>query len=337
MDWNFATTLIGSQPYKNSVEAIDKTLDGRVSCPSWPQLPARGYKESMYVQTGAHLPGLKIDGDKAKVDLSDYDPTEAYTAIVTEDVDYFVYPADLYAGFFELLERDVSAFQAVKGQVTGPISEGLQILDADDRPVIYDEAYGEIVRKTVNMSAKWQAKRLSSMNSNVIIFFDEPSLSMLGTPFASISDEEAMNWINEALDGVDCYRGVHCCGNTNWSMLLKTNIDILSIDAYQYGENLVMFPDELTEFYEKGGAVAWGIVPSSDEAIEAETVESLVARMESIFDKMEEKGINRQRAASRSLITPQCGLGLVDPDNIDKVFDLLQGVSKALRERYGLQ
>ena len=337
MDWNFATTLIGSQPYKNSVEAIDKTLDGRVSCPSWPQLPARGYKESMYVQTGAHLPGLKIDGDKAKVDLSDYDPTEAYTAIVTEDVDYFVYPADLYAGFFELLERDVSSFQAVKGQVTGPISEGLQILDADDRPVIYDEAYGEIVRKTVNMSAKWQAKRLSSMNSNVIIFFDEPSLSMLGTPFASISDEEAMNWINEALDGVDCYRGVHCCGNTNWSMLLKTNIDILSIDAYQYGENLVMFPDELTEFYEKGGAVAWGIVPSSDEVIEAETVESLVARMESIFDKMEEKGINRQRAASRSLITPQCGLGLVDPDNIDKVFDLLQGVSKALRERYGLQ
>ena len=337
MDWNFATTLIGSQPYKNSVEAIDKTLDGRVSCPSWPQLPARGYKESMYVQTGAHLPGLKIDGDKAKVDLSDYDPTEAYTAIVMDDVDYFVYPSDLYAGFFELLERDVSSFQAVKGQVTGPISEGLQILDANDRPVIYDEAYGEIVRKTVNMSAKWQAKRLSSMNSNVIIFFDEPSLSMLGTPFASISDEEAMNWINEALDGVDCYRGIHCCGNTNWSMLLKTNIDILSIDAYQYGENLVMFPDELTQFYEKGGAVSWGIVPSSDEAIETETVESLVARMEAIFDKMEEKGINRQKAASQSLITPQCGLGLVDVDNVDKVFDLLQGVSKALKERYGLQ
>ncbi len=337
MDWNFATTLIGSQPYKNSVEAIDKVLDGRISCPSWPQLPARGYQESMYVQTGAHLPGLKIDGDKATVDLSDYDPTEVYMAILNDDVDYFVYPTDLYAGFFELLERDAKSFQAVKGQVTGPISEGLQILDSNDRPVIYDESYGEIVRKTVNMSAKWQAKRLSSINSNVIIFFDEPSLSMLGTPFASISDEEAMNWINEALDGVDCYRGVHCCGNTNWPMLLRTNIDILSIDAYQYGENLIMFPDELTEFYEKGGSVAWGIVPSSDENIVKETVESLVARMESIFDKMEEKGINRKQAAARSLITPQCGLGLVDVDNVDKVFDLLQGVSKALKERYGFQ
>ena len=337
MDWNFATTLIGSQPYKNSVEAIDKVLDGRVSCPSWPQLPARGYKEGMYIQTGAHLPGLKVDGDKARVDLSDYDPTEAYMAILEDDVDYFVYPTDLYSGFFELLERDVSSFKAVKGQVTGPISEGLQILDANDRPVIYDESYGEIVRKTVNMSAKWQAKRLSSMNPNVIIFFDEPSLTMLGTPFASISDEQASDWINEALEGVDCYRGVHCCGNTNWPLLLKTNIDILSIDAYLYGENLVMFPDELTEFYGKGGSVAWGIVPSNNDAIEYETVDSLVAKMEAIFDKMEEKGMNRQKAAEQSLITPQCGLGLVDIPNVDKVFDLLKGVSDTLKQRYDLE
>ena len=337
MDWNFATTLIGSQPYTNSVEAIDKTLDGRISCPSWPQLPSRGYKERMYVQTGAHLPGLKIDGDKATVDLSDYDPTEAYMAILNDDVDYFVYPTDLFAGLFELLERDVSKFQAVKGQVTGPISEGLQILDASDRPVIYDESYGEIVRKTVNMAAKWQAKRLSSMNSNVIIFFDESSLSMLGTPFASISDEQAKDWINEALEGVDCYRGIHCCGNTNWPLLLSTNIDILSLDAYQYGNNLIMFPDELTEFYEKGGTVAWGIVPSNNDDIETETVDSLVAKMEEIFDKMEEKGINRKKAAVQSMITPQCGLGLMDIPNVDKVFDLLQGVSNALKERYGLQ
>ena len=337
MDWNFATTLIGSLPHTNSVDAIDKILDGRISCPSWPQLPARGYKEGMYVQTGAHLPGLKIDGDKATVDLSNYDPTEAYMAILNDDVDYFVYPTDLFSGLFELLERDVKSFQAVKGQVTGPISEGLQVLDATDRPVIYDESYGEIVRKTVNMAAKWQAKRLSSMNSNVIIFFDEPSLSMLGTPFASISDEQAKDWINEALEGVDCYRGIHCCGNTNWPLLLSTNIDILSLDAYQYGNNLIMFPDELTEFYEKGGTVAWGIVPSNNDDIETETVESLVAKMEEIFDKMEEKGINRKKAAAQSMITPQCGLGLMDLPNVDKVFDLLQGVSKALKERYGLQ
>lgn len=337
MDWNFTTTLIGSLPYVNPIDAVEKILDGRISCPSWPQLTAKGYKESMYVQTGAHLPGLKIDGDKPTVDLDNYDPTEAYEAILGENVDYYIYPPDLYSGFYELLDKDLSQYVAVKGQVTGPISEGLQILNQEDRPVIYDESYGEIVRKTVNMSAKWQARRLSAMNSNVIIFFDEPSLSMLGTPFASISDDDAKAWINEAMDGVDCYRGIHCCGNTNWAMLLSTDIDILSIDAYQYGENLIMFPDELTDFFARGGAVAWGIIPSGDEAIEAETVESLVAKLESLFDKMEEKGINRQTAAMQSLITPQCGLGLVQPENVEKVFDLLNGVSSEMKKRYELE
>lgn len=337
MDWNFATTLIGSQPFANPVESVDKIVDGRVSCPSWPQLPALGYKESMYVQTGAHLPGLRLEGDRAFVNLEDYDPTEVYTAILDDDVDFFAYPPESHSGLFEFLGRDVSSFQAVKGQITGPISEGLQILDTNDRPVIYDESYGEIVRKTINMSAKWQARRLSLMNPNVILFFDEPSLSMLGTPFASISDEEVKDWINEALDGVDCYRGIHCCGNTNWPMLLSTNIDILSIDAYQYVDNLIMFPDELTEYYGRGGTVAWGIVPSNNEMIEKETVSSLVARMESVFDKMEERGINRQKVAARSIITPQCGLGLVYEENIDKVFDLLVGVSGDLRKRYDLE
>ena len=215
MDWNFATTLIGSLPFANSIDSVDITLDGRVACPSWPQLPTRGINESMYVQTGAYLPGLKIDGDKIIVDLNDYDPTEAYTAILSDDIDHFIHPPELYEGMYEILNRDLSKYDAVKGQVTGPISEGLQILDKNSRPVIYDESYSEIVRKTVNMMAKWQARRLSMSNNNVIIFFDEPSLSILGTPFASISDDQARAWINESMDGVDAFRGIHCCGNTN--------------------------------------------------------------------------------------------------------------------------
>ncbi len=337
MEWKFATTLIGSQPYTNPVEAVEKTLDGRVSCPSWPQMPSKGINESMYMQTGAHLPGLNVMDEKMTVDLNNYDPMEIYGAILSDDVDYFVHPPNMYAGLYQFLVQDLSSFTAVKGQVTGPISEGLQILDAEGRPVIYNESYSEIVRKTINMTAKWQARRLSMANEKVIIFYDEPSLSILGTPFVSLSDEQAKEWINEVLEDVDAYRGVHCCGNTNWEMILSTDIEILSFDAYQYGDNILMYPDALTRFFGKGGSIAWGIIPNSDDALAVETVDSIVTRFEALFDKIEEKGINRQKAAEQSIITPQCGLNGVSIENVDKVLDLLSGVSKEMRRRYGFE
>ena len=337
MEWKFATTLIGSQPCKETASAVDAVLGSGVSCPAWPQMPSLNARESMYAQTGSHLPGMTVENDKVIVDLGAYDPTEIYTAILSDNVDYFVHPPESFAGLYEFLDRDLSKFQAIKGQITGPISEGLQICDRKGRPVIYDESYGEIVRKTVNMMAKWQSRRLKMCNGTVILFFDEPSVTMLGSPFASVSDDDAKKWINESMEGVDCYRGIHCCGNTNWAMILGTDIDILNFDAYQYGENLLAYTDELAEFYERGGTVAWGIVPNSESELEKVTAADVVAKLEALFDKMENKGFSRQNVASQSMITPQCGLSGISEQNIGKLYALLNAVSAEMKARYGFQ
>lgn len=335
MDWNFATTLIGSMPQNDPKDAVDKVLDGHIDIPIWPQLPALGFKEGMYLQTGEHLPGLIEEGDKVMVDLNDYDPTEAYMAILEDNVDYFAAKPEHYAGLYEMLGRDLSVFPVIKGQVTGPISEGLQVQDVEGRATIYDESYAEIVRKTVNMSAKWQVRELRKHCDDVIMFFDEPSISLLGTPFASISDEDALAWINESMEGIDCHTAIHCCGNTNWSLVLKTDIDILNFDAYAYGKALVLYPEELSEFVDRGGAIAWGIVPNG-EHISSETVDSLADRLMGLIDELVRKGVDRDRLIRQSLITPQCGLGGVEMDVVSKVFEVLHALSQEMRRRCGL-
>ena len=234
-----------------------------------------------------------------------------------------------------MIGRDLSGLRAIKGQVTGPISEGLQVQDVTGRPTIYDESYGEIVRKTVNLSARWQVRKLKEYCGNVIMFFDEPSLSLLGTPFASISDEEALSWINEAMEGVDCQKAIHCCGNTNWSLVLRTNIDILNFDAYAYGKNITLYPEEISDFLKRGGSLAWGIVPNSN-LIEGETPETLADRMMEHIDDLVSKGVDRELLIHQSLLTPQCGLGGADEELLDNVFDLLQGLSIEMRKRCGL-
>ncbi|MCL2142779.1 MAG: hypothetical protein FWH44_00745 [Methanomassiliicoccaceae archaeon] len=338
MDHNFDTTLIGSLPYGSAKEASDKILNAKVTYPAWPQLPALGYTESMYVQTGCSLPGIEIDGigKKMTADISSYDPTEIYTAILSDDISYFAHPEKYYKGMYDFVKYDLSKFKAIKGQVTGPISEGLQITDRDGRSVIYDEAYSEIVVRTVNMTAKWQAAELSKHNKNVIISFDEPSLTLLGTPFASISNDDAAEWLNESMSGLECKKAIHCCGNTDWALVLRTEADILSFDAYAYAHTIAMFSDDVSAFLERGGTLSWGLIPSSDDIIASENVNSLVNMLVKNMDALVRKGIDEDLIARRSMITPQCGLGGMTPDNADRALDMLYGVSKEMKERYGV-
>jgi len=337
MDWNCSTTLIGSLPYDDPAQALDVIREEKVLCAPWPQLPVRGFRENMYSQTASRLPGLVIDDKEGKlcVDLTDYDPLEFYTSLLEEQVDYFAPVHKGHSGLFEFLKRDHSGHEAVKGQVTGPISEGLQIFDREGRPVVYDEAYGEIVRKGINMYARWQERELYKCHSEVIMFFDEPSLTLLGTPFASISADDAVAWINECMEGLRCHKAIHCCGNTDWPMVLKTDADILSFDAYAYAQTLALYPAEISAFLERGGVLSWGIVPNSDEGAELETAESLIALLEMHFDALAAKGVDRELLPRRCLLTPQCGLGGLETQNVRRVLQLLRELSQLMRERYG--
>ncbi|MFA7342004.1 MAG: hypothetical protein WCY65_02385 [Candidatus Methanomethylophilaceae archaeon] len=338
MDWNCSTTLIGSLPFEDPAKALDLIVEEKIICAPWPQLPRLGYRESMYSQTAARLPGLVANEKEGQlcVDLGDYDPMEFYTALLEEDIDYFQPPSEGHQGLYAFLERDHSSHLAVKGQVTGPVSEGLQIFDREGRPVVYDESYGEIVRKGVNMYARWQQRRLSGIHPNVVMFFDEPSLTLLGTPFASISADEAVSWLNEAMEGVDCHKAIHCCGNTDWPMVLRTDLDILSFDAYSYAHTLALYPQELAAFLEGGGSLCWGIVPNSDEGVRIETAESLFRLMEKHLDGLVAKGLDRDLLQRRCMLSPQCGLGGMEEPDAVAVLRLLRELSDLMRERYGL-
>ncbi|HSV42188.1 MAG TPA: hypothetical protein VLH13_02120 [Methanomassiliicoccales archaeon] len=340
MDWNCAPTCIGSFPHSDPAKALDLILDQLKEVPLWPQLPALGFGENMYAQFCTRMPGVRIDDElkRVTVDLDDYDPERFYTAVVQEEIDHFQYPKENFHGFYELLERNLSpSVKAIKGQVTGPISTGLQIVDQNGKSALYDEAYGEIIRRGLNPCAKWQQKALKEKCDNVILYLDEPSLSLVGTPFAPISQEAVIMWINEVLDGLNCIKGLHCCGNTDWPMVLSTDIDLLSFDAYGYAFSLALFPKEVGLFLERGGVLSWGIVPNLESDLEKETAATLLARFERGVDDMVAKGMDKMTLLRQSMITPQCGLGGLDEKTCALVLHLSNELSAAIRSKYRLE
>jgi methionine synthase II (cobalamin-independent) len=339
MEWNCAPTCIGSLPHLDERRAVDAVLTRLREVPYWPQLPAKGFAENMYAQFARRLPGVDIDeeGKRVTVDTADYDPMEFYEDVLEERVDRFACQSEGFSGLHEFLGRYAGKARAVKGQVTGPVSMGLQVIGRDGKPAVYDEAYGEIIRKNINMCARYQISRLKEKSANVVMFLDEPSISLVGTPFAPIDKDKVTAWIDESFEKWGCVKGLHCCGNTDWPMVLSSSLDILSFDAYGYAFTVSLFPAEFKRFLERGGSLAWGLVPNMEHRLENETASSLADRLDDSLRTLAKKGFDPEAVLRSSLITPQCGLGGLCEADAEKVLDLLVDTSAEVRRRHRLE
>ncbi len=340
MAWNCAPTVIGSLPCTDPVRAVDLVLDKLTAVPTWPQLPQVGFQENMYVQYMAGLPGLVVDNDKKKirVNLAEYDPEAIYMRIVEDDPSLFPMPREYFSGFYELMSRELpSTAKAVKGQITGPVSLGLQVTDLDDKPVIYDETYAEIIRKSLNLMARWQERELRKKCSQTILFIDEPYLSIIGTPFASVSQADVRAWTAEVCTGLEGLTGIHCCANTDWPFVMGLGIDVLSFDAYDYGYTIVLYPEEVEKFLKNGGTLSWGVVPNHEETLATETPITLADKVDELMASLVSKGLDHDMLLRQCMITPQCGLGGLDAKAAPQVMDLLVDTSNELRSRHSLE
>ncbi len=195
--------------------------------------------------------------------------------------------------------------------------------------------------KTVALKAVWQIAQLSALGPQVMIFLDEPSLLGFGSQtFLTISREDVIGDINEVVAAIhdrDGLAGVHCEENTDWSLLMETDLDILDFDAYDHMQAITLYPTELRAFLERGGSLGWGIVPTLDkEAAATETVPSLRTRFDEGVERLVRKGLDREFLLRRALITPSCGAGgmLTEP-LAERVLDLLRQLSTTLRNRHG--
>jgi methionine synthase II (cobalamin-independent) len=341
----FATTVVGSFPHIEA-EGLVNQLIQMLDVPDWPQLPQRNWRESMYVQYGAHLPGVVFDEQHQKItfdttgDLSG--PLEAfYERYLADDVDAFGLLCEDAVGFYAMLEalRCAPVREWVKGQVTGPISFGLTVTDQDLRASLYNEMLADAIVKNMAMNARWQVRQLKQVCPQIILFVDEPYMASFGSAFISLGREQVTGMLDEVFEAIHAERalaGVHCCANTDWSVLLATQVDILNLDAYGYIENLALYPHELRQFIDRGGYVAWGIVPNT-EAIFGVTPQALVDRMKAgltlISDKAHARGVNLpvSELAERSLLAPSCGLGPATVDVAERALEVLRTTGDLLQ------
>lgn len=335
-------TSIGSLPHQDAAEACRVTTT-LLSIPAWPQLPRRGFRENMYAQYSEGFPGIVVDEAAERIYVHRGPGMEAglerlYAAYLESDLGYGAispgYASGLWAFPAVAAGRE---WPAVKGSVTGPISWGLTVTDEDKRAILYDETLADAVAKHLRLKAAWQERELLKICPRTITFVDEPYMSAFGSAFFSLERDLVVQLLTETMGGIQGLIGVHCCGNTDWSLLMETPVHILNFDAWAYAEALALYPEDVRRFLRRGGLLAWGIVPSGDEeAILHGTVDGMTARLLDGMGLLVQKGIPLDDLLAGCLVSPSCGLGGRSERAAVRALELSAGIAAELRRRYRL-
>ncbi len=328
-----STTGIGSLPHTNPEEACRLTLEA-FDIPFWPQLPGVSFREWMIPQYSEGMPFVRIDHEHENiyVERDNSDELDRFYETYTDDCKIAVsedYARGLHT-FLKLIRG--KRFEALKGQVTGPLTFTLGLKDRSGRFAYFDEELRQISLMLLQAKARWQIEQLKQHAEKVVIFIDEPILSAIGSSsYLGVSREESLRLLSEtasAIKRAGGIAGIHCCGNAEWPLIIESGVEIINFDAYGYFENLAMYHENVRRFLDNGGMLAWGIIPTSDD-INTETPETIIHKFRKRLEKFSEL-IPQGLLLSKIILTPSCGTGSRNTGETMKIFQLLMRLKEAL-------
>ena len=335
--------LIGSLPIKDHDEAVRIILAHTPEIPLWPQLPKLP-GEGMVRQFLSGFPGLREADNRFWVDTESDSFTEEMAAFYQEYMEVIENPAllkksrfglqnDTAKGFYaftDILKNENHLFTTLKGQVTGPMTTGLGVMNQYNRSIFFDDNLRDMLIKLLALKGRWQVNELKNLTPPhipPIIFIDEPGIVSFGSSaFIGVSREMVSDAVAEVITGIQedgGLAGVHICANGDWEPVLSSRTDIISFDAYFYFDNFILFKKELIDFLSRGGLLAWGIIPTGDPLVlEKVTSSELFTKWKDQLELLSTFGFSRKQLMEQTFIAPSCGTGSLPPELAIKVLKL---------------
>ncbi|MFC1910315.1 hypothetical protein ACFLXC_03345 [Chloroflexota bacterium] len=358
---NCMTTAMGIMPHTNVETALKLAMS--LDIPYWPQLPNVSYYEDMYAQTSEHFPGISINTEEAKIRFN----TRAFAGEIDSYSrkmamsDTFSLSQEYSRVYHRFLDKDLSAYPAIRGQVTGPVSFGFRVTDENSRPLIYNKEARALLFDFIQRKVTTQYHELKKKNENAFVWVDEPGLGWVFSGLSGYNDLQAKEDYRLFWEGLDGPGGLHLCANINLSYLLEMGADILSFDAYQIELLPKGYASAVADYLIKGGIISWGIVPTDSDNLSQHTPETLEKLILGYWKSVSDNaGIPVHKIAEQSLLAParcclknigkvgastdtsgagteQTGSSPLEEQLVEQAFVYLKSLSDALRNRFSLE
>jgi hypothetical protein len=335
----FMATVLESMPHRDVDEACSVMMQ------NFPEAPNLPHTSRSYRKWVEKTPAVFLDREKKEIrfELSkrENELVEFYEHYLANDIDYFAMTPELDPGLYHLADmyqrQPWPELKVVASQVPGPYSWGLSLKDENGAPALYNDTLRDVMIKSLAMSVKWRQRKIRELfpGKQSLLIIGNGALQVFTSAGGTGNRDDLKTLYNELIEAANGMVCIHCCSNFDWSLLMETNAGIINFDAYQFGDTLALYPQALKDFIERGGMLAWGIVPTTIGGnIEKETPEGLAERLDKCLDSAASVGIDKKKLAEVSWITPTCETTTLTVDLANKVYEYASTVSKIMREKY---
>ena len=190
-------------------------------------------------------------------------------------------------------------FPRIKTQDWGPVSGEITDLDA------YCTRLERAARDLVPLAPRrW-------------LVLDEPLFQSIGTPFFPGNPDLALETVTAVINSTDLPAkwGLHVCGNTDFGMLSRLDIDLFHFDAWMAWDAIKLYREDLEAFIGSGGIVAPGLVPVGDEEGEGERTREIAREAVELLEGMGQRELP---------LGPACGMKAVSGERAHQVGCLIR-------------
>ncbi len=330
------STGIGALPFLDPVKACDTVLELYPDIPYIPTLPNRDILESIVFCDSSLLPGRVIHEGRLYVDSgkdSSAEMEQIYIDFMEGSSQRYALSAEYASAFAEMMHRDLSGSMLLKCQVTGPVTFGMQVVDCEKRPVYYDDQFADVLSKMTALRAMWCEKAMRTISGvqKTLVVLNEPYLAALGSSVIPIDRDAVISGWNDISSLVSGGLGIHCCSNTDWNFIISLDPSVISFDAYTGATEFLLYMDDIIGYMEKGGVIAWGIVPADPGTFSSVSQDMLIEKYCSIREQVVSV-MDPVLFDAQSMITPTCGIRFADEPESIAIMEESVAVSRHIRE-----
>lgn len=345
---------MGIMPYTDIEKAFELAFS--LDIPFWPQLPRVNFYEDMYAQASENFPGIEVDTENKRLNFSTIRFEQKLGSYFEkmDDNKTFTLSEKYSMVYHKFLSKETERYYAIRGQITGPVSFGFNVIDENRKPIIYNDEVRTVLFDFIQKKVNVQYHELRERNSNAFVWVDEPGLGYVFSGYSGYNDKQAQEDYLGFLQGLEGPKGLHLCANVNLPYLLKLGIEILSFDAYQIEFMPKEYAAAVAEFLGDGGIISWGIIPTESAILKRETPERLASRLIDYWEVVAKNSdLTQEQISEQALVAPaRCCLRDISEEGdatqiqdryefstieewiVERAFIFLQELSWILKKRY---